>query len=354
MGRSAFRAPAEERQSQPLAVDLFAGAGGATLGMERAGLRVVAAVEIDRDACATYRANHPEVHLMEGDICTVDPAPLAEEAAFGRGQLALLKACAPCQGFSTLGHSALDDERNDLVLETWRFISAWRPASFVFENVPGIRHDDRLRRVLRQARAIGYGVRTYLVDAVEFGVPQRRRRHVVVGVRSKAQSELPGSLPRKPTSVTDYTTVGHAFQRLVSSQDDQLNRHRKSRATTLQRIRAVPVGGSRFDLPDELVLSCHKALTRTAAFGPYSRMCADQPAPTLTTRCTTPACGQFVHPTADRGITLREAAVLQSFPSDYNFVGGYDSVERQIGNAVPAPMAEGICAATLELVEATG
>jgi DNA (cytosine-5)-methyltransferase 1 len=257
------------------------------------------------------------------------------DAGMGNRRLDLLKACPPCQGFSTLGTCDPKDPRNDLISEVWRFVSALRPRAVMVENVPGLRKDARLRKLIRQLRSAGYGVREYLEDAVAFGVPQRRRRLIVVAVERVSRAMLPERL--SPNRSRPRRTVGEALK-LATRAGDPLQQHRALRPRTLERIRAVPVGGGRFDLPPKLRLACHSAIGQHATSS-YGRLRANEPAPTITTRCTTPACGRFVHPNKDRGLTLREAALLQSFPRHYAFVGGYDSIERQIGNALPPPMA---------------
>lgn len=331
---------ASKSKSKLTAVDLFAGAGGATEGLRRAGIAVVAAVELDKDASMSYRLNHPRVRLYESDIRDIDAAGVRDQLGLVRGELDILKACPPCQGFSTLGKEDPSDPRNDLTTEVWRFVKEFLPKAFVLENVPGIKGDYRLERLISQATEIGYIVRTFDVNAANLGVPQRRLRYIVFGVRGhRAGSRL--MKLNEVKSIYARTTAGSALKNVASKVkvDDPLNRHRASNAKTLERIRAVPVGGNRFDLPDHLVLPCHAKMKGRSAGGPYGRIILDAPAPTMTTRCTTPSCGSFIHPSEDRGITLREAAVLQTFPLNYRFAGGYNSIEKQIGNAVPVKMA---------------
>jgi DNA (cytosine-5)-methyltransferase 1 len=164
----------------------------------------------------------------------------------------------------------------------------------------------------------------------------------VIGVSRRVRRTLPDDLVELlPAGFhRDLVTVGQAFAALeeFKASSDPLNRHRQLTGPVEARVAAVPVNGTRFDLPEELVLNCHKKLKGNHArnaTASYGRLRLNAPAPTMTTRCTTPACGSFIHPTENRGITLREAAVLQTFPADYRFCGGYDSIERQIGNAVP-------------------
>lgn len=336
------------------AIDLFCGAGGSTAGLRSAGYQVLVGVEFDEDAAATYRANHRDVRLYENDINTIDPETVLAELGIAPGELTLLNACPPCQGFSTLGTRRDDDERNDLILSVWPWIKAFRPKAFIVENVPGIQTDHRLARVLRLARRNGYGVKEYRVEAVDFGVPQNRVRHIVVGVAGLSKSEMPDHLTellpdrliaRRPKPVK------HVFQRSarLDQDKDPLHRWRELKPKTLRRIQAVPVGGGRHDLPKELQLDCHKRLGSRHASSVYGRMRLEEPAPTMTTRCTSPSCGAFVHPTEHRGISLREAALIQTFPPNYKFCGAYGSIERQIGNAVPVRMAEALGLAVLSL-----
>jgi DNA (cytosine-5)-methyltransferase 1 len=329
----------------PTAVDLFAGAGGASVGLASAGFDVVGAVENDRDAANSFALNHVEAHLDRRDIRRVDPAEFMAAIKLDRGALTLLKSCPPCQGFSSLGSQDDEDPRNDLVAQTWRFAQVLRPAAVLVENVPGLQSDARFATMIAQANAAGYWVCTTVVDAVAFGVPQHRKRLIVVAIRGRK----PGSVPESLLSLlpadfdTEERTAGPALSAAGPVDGrDSLHRARTPRAATLERIRAVPVGGSRFDLPPEQQLACHQKLGTRSATSSYGRVNADKPAPTMTTRCTTPACGRFIHPTEPRGLTLREAALLQTFPSSYQFSGGYDSVERQIGNAVPTRMAAGL------------
>lgn len=331
--------------NRPLtAVDLFAGAGGATMGLKRAGWSVLGAVENDSLAAASYRANHPEVLLRDEDIEDVDAANLRAELGLERGDLGMLKACPPCQGYSSLGKRVPDDPRNDLVTEVWRFFREFRPHLLLLENVPGLRADARLASLLRRIRALGWGARSYVVDAVDFGVPQRRRRLIVLAAKGKRAAELPSTLQSAVPEDFDLTPRPSRSALSLAGclwNDDPLHKDRPRSARVKERIQAVPEGGTRFDLPDELKLACHDDIARSAT-GSYGRIKLDGPAPTMTTRCTTPSCGSFIHPAENRSITLREAALLQTFPTDYTFVGGPGSIERQIGNAVPVKLVEAL------------
>ncbi|WP_412519733.1 DNA cytosine methyltransferase [Actinomadura madurae] len=324
-------------------MDLFAGAGGATAGLRQAGISVLGAVENDPQAVESFRANHPEVLLKSCDIRLVDPEAFRRELGLRRGSLDLLKACPPCQGFSSLASGEIDESRNDLVLDIANFVLSFKPRVILLENVPGLARDNRLSQLLEQLSAEGYRFRQYRVDASTLGVPQRRKRLIVLGVSRAVRRQLPEVIAEMIPDSFDLTktTVGDVLQELEWHilPDDPLNRYRNSSPEVAARIAAVPINGNRFDLPREHQLACHKRLSGRRATASYGRIRLDDLAPTMTTRCTTPACGTFIHPTKNRGLTLREAAAFQTFPPTYRFIGHYGSIEQQIGNAVPVRMA---------------
>ncbi|MGW2921837.1 DNA cytosine methyltransferase [Streptomyces angustmyceticus] len=327
------------------AVDLFAGAGGATRGLRDAGFRVLAAVENDIEAAETYRANHPRVFLFSEDIRNVTPEEMMQAANLKPGDLDLLKACPPCQGYSTLAKGEIDESRNDLVLDVARFVESLLPKLVLLENVPGLQKDRRMRDLLDRLSKVGYQFSASVTDATLFGVPQKRKRFILFGVRGDGIAEFTSLLELLPPRFGSVnTTAGKALERLARYRrtSDPLDIYRKSTPEVIGRIASIPVGGNRFDLPEEHQLTCHKKLSNRSAASSYGRVKLNEPAPTMTTRCTTPACGTFVHPTENRGLTLREAAAFQTFPVRYKFLGNYGSIERQIGNAVPVRMAKGL------------
>jgi DNA (cytosine-5)-methyltransferase 1 len=344
----------------PTAIDLFAGAGGATQGLRDAGFDVVAAVENDADAAATWRLNQPGA-MLERDVRLVSAEQLRTAGGLVSDQrLDLLKACPPCQGFSSLrGDRDPDERRNDLVLDTLRLVEELSPRAVLLENVPGLRRDSRFAKLTAGMRELEYGLVDFIVEASSLGVPQRRRRLVIVavhkldGIPSGIDTLVPPARRRPPL------TAGAALSALAAQlpAEDPAHVWRRSRGAVAERIRAVPVGGSRFDLPEHLQLACHRRLktksgaVNRSATGSYGRVRQDEPAPTMTTRCTTPACGSFIHPTEPRGLSLREAAALQTFPASYRWHGGYDSIERQIGNAVPVWMAQALGEAVARLLD---
>ncbi len=271
---------------------------------------------------------------------------LLRQAALVRGELDLLKACPPCQGFSSLAKGVVDEKRNDLVLDTFRFIDSLYPRVVLLENVPGLARDRRLPQLRGLLEDAGYNLWTSTLDAADFGVPQRRKRFICFAVREDLNFAFHGAFADLLPSrfKTARRSAGQALAQLgrYAKPDDPLNVHRKNSNAVEARIAAIPAGGNRFDLPEEHQLACHKRLASRNAASSYGRIKLDEPAPTMTTRCTTPACGTFIHPTENRGLTLREAATFQTFPVGYKFSGYYGSIERQIGNAVPVRMAKGL------------
>lgn len=336
---------------KPTAMDLFAGAGGLTTGLKLAGFRVCAAVELDQRAAATFRANHPRVHLEPSDIRGVKCAQLMKTLGLKKGELDLLAGCPPCQGFSRLSTrngEALKDDRNDLVFEFVRFVRAFLPKAVMFENVPGLMRNERFREVEQQLRALGYSIETNVLDAADYGVPQRRRRLIVLGARDRRR--LSWAEP-----CNEHRTVREAFTVVTArpgTSGDPIHDLPVQHSEQVQAlIRAVPEdGGGRLDLPQDMRLECHK---RTNGFRDvYGRMRWDAPSPTITSGCVNPSKGRFLHPTEHRAITLREAAILQGFPVDYVFLPehGKGAIAAMIGNALPPPFIAALAKAIREML----
>jgi DNA (cytosine-5)-methyltransferase 1 len=305
-----------------------------TLGLKRARFRVLAGVEIEPLAAATYHDNHPKVHLWRQDIRNLSVAEIMRRLDLRPGMLDLLAGCPPCQGFSTIrtrngGRPAADD-RNDLVLEFVRLARGLRPKAIMLENVPGLASDQRFLGLCERLREFGFVVEHRVRNAADFGVPQRRRRLILLAGRG-ASVAFPGASAGR-------RTVRDVISELASpgATGDPLHDLIELRtAAVLQRIQAVPKdGGSRSDLGgDQLV--CHRKFD--GFHDVYGRMHWDRVAPTITSGCINPSKGRYLHPEQDRAITLREAALLQGFPPGYRFSldrGKYRAAE-MIGNALP-------------------
>ncbi|MGU3465570.1 DNA cytosine methyltransferase [Methylobacterium sp. C33D] len=336
------------------AVDLFCGSGAVTTGLSRT-FDVVAAVDNDATACRTYKANHPGVRLFERDITELDPFEILE-AVPAAADLDLLVVCAPCQPFSNQNRRKAADPRASLILQAARYAQALNPTGILFENVPGLAGSSGVYTELSRAMAaVGYVVgRPRRVNAADLGVPQRRIRCVMFAARSAERvarfETAEWSAPR-----TTVAQAIRALKRLESGEtdpDDPLHAARRHAPIALRRLRSIPAdGGSRSSLPPELRLKCHE---NTHGYPDvYGRMAWDDVAPTLTTGCTDVTRGRFAHPEQDRAITLREAALLQTFPPKYVFHGAYKEITTQIGNAVPVTMVAAMVPAILDALAST-
>lgn len=320
---------------KPTAIDLFAGAGGVTLGLRLGGFRVLAAVENDPLAADTYRLNHPGVVLWEQDIETLRPKSVMNELGLRRGELDVLAACPPCQGYSTMrtrnGGKRNRDPHKLLILEVLRFVRALNPRQILLENVPRLAIDRRFAQFRMELGRYGYNVRHQVLNARDYGVAQRRRRLVLIASRLGEPNFAKPANARR--------TVKQAIGSLITpaSSKDPVHNYDVRRARNVQKLIAlIPKnGGSRMALGRKAQLLCHRKLD--GFFDVYGRMAWDDQAPTITGGCINPSKGRFLHPQANRAITLREAALLQSFPRSYRFpmYKGHYAVALLIGNAMP-------------------
>lgn len=329
------------------AVDLFSGSGAVTAALTRNDYEVVVAIDNDPVACRTYAANHKDVLLLREDIVEVDPT--THEAFTAIGHIDLLVVCAPCQPFSSQNRRRGEhDHRASLLLEAVKFARALQPRCILFENVPGHASPanlailERLREELLEA---GYTLsEPRRIDAGDLGVPQRRIRCVMVAAPDAATAANFATwvLPNARTTVRDAIGDLRPLENGARDLCDPLHYARVHRDVVLRRLECIPAdGGSRSSLPAELELVCHRG--RPTSFSDvYGRMVWDGVSPTLTTGCTDLTRGRFAHPAQDRAITLREAALLQTFPPDYRFEGTKSQIARQIGNAVPVGMVEAL------------
>jgi DNA (cytosine-5)-methyltransferase 1 len=355
-------------------VDLFAGCGGMTRGFEDSGeFRSVFAVEFDRDAAATYAANFGE-HVSGGPIEDVAVFPAADVVIGG----------PPCQGFSPLNREAVGFERRGLWREYLRALSAIEPRAFVMENVPELLRSAEFAEFQKRAESLGFKVESQILNAADFGVPQRRRRAIVIGVREgsipwpapthadpnagpQPNPANPSSfvtqrvtndygLPPAPGDREPWVTFRSAVDGLPLQPDGRSwHRARNPRPESVRRYKAVPRdGGDRFAMQrnldraglGDLVPNCwrNKPTGTTDVFG---RLWWDRPAITIRTEFYKPEKGRYLHPSAHRPITIREAARLMSFSDDFVLPEdqSMSSIARQVGNAVPPLLARRIAEA---------
>lgn len=322
--------------SRPTAIDLFSGAGGLTLGLRQAGFAVLGAIENDPVAVDSYSLNHAATHVWVADIREVSASSLMADLDLSSGDLDLLAGCPPCQGFSALRTRRkvpfADDPRNDLIREFTRFAEALRPKAIMLENVPGLANDPRFEQLLGTLKELGYSLSWQVVDAADYGVPQRRHRLILLGLRGANAPSLPRK--RRGARATVRRAIAHLGH--PGESGDPLHDLPERRSTAIQAlIRKVPRnGGSRRDVKG-WSLACHQ---RCDGFGDvYGRMAWDDVAPTITSGCHNPSRGRFLHPSEHRAITLREAALLQTFPLRYRFslARGKEHAALLIGNALP-------------------
>lgn len=324
-------------QARPTAVDLFCGCGGLTQGLKKAGFSVVGAVDNDPLSVQTYTANHPEVYVVENDIRNVTVGSFKKMVGLRKGELDLLAGCPPCQGFSTLrtlnGAVNVEDSRNDLLFEFQRFIQELRPKAVMMENVPGLERDRRFNKFCKWMEQLGYHGNHQILNAADYRVPQRRRRLIYL---AGLGGPIPFALP-SPSKKTVRDAIG-SLSRPGASGDPVHDIPERRTKKVLDLIKRIPKnGGGRSDLPDDEQLECHRKCDGFHDI--YGRMSWDDLAPTITGGCFNPSKGRFLHPSQNRAITMREAALLQGFPRRYKFptVERKCSVALMIGNALPPP-----------------
>lgn len=334
--------------------DAFAGAGGFSLAASRAGYGLAFAMEKNRHAIATYRSNFCKSAdgpiLFEGDIAGMAPRSVrAALEAKGRNGCDLLLGGPPCQGFSThrIKGAGVADQRNELIGVYFGLVRELRPTAFLMENVPGMlwpRHARHLERLYAEGAAAGYHLyEPAVLDARDYGAPQRRRRVFVLGVVldapiadfawPPAPSHGDAAARALDPELSPWRSCAAAFA--PSWDGDPNDLHMNHSPELVEAFARTPHnGGSRAQ--SGRTLSCHR--DHDGHSDVYGRIDPSQPAPTMTTACINPSKGRFVHPTRDHGITVRQAARIQGFPDDFVFHGGLMAAGAQVGNAVPVAL----------------
>jgi DNA (cytosine-5)-methyltransferase 1 len=317
------------------------------LAANKAGLDVVAAIELNKNACNTYRTNlakRKTTTLYQGDILEIDSVKF-REAHFPSGvECDVVLGGPPCQGFSVhrINDAGINDPRNELIHRYFQFVTELQPKVFLMENVPGIlwaRHKDYLEAFYSRGRAAGYQIEDPVVlDARDFGVPQRRKRVFILGIRSDLNLSIEWpplpthtGVPTKELGLKPWKSASTVLNRPIKAGDVN-NIHMNHTSELVEVFRSTPPnGGSRSQ--SSRVLACH--LAHNGHKDVYGRINPSEPAPTMTTACINPSKGRFLHPTEHHGITVRHAARFQTFPDWFVFSGGLIASGEQIGNAVP-------------------
>lgn len=325
------------------AVDLFCGVGGLTRGLINGGVNVAAGVDTDRNCEFSYEANNKSQFVCK-DVAEYESADFLD--AFDKQGVSLLAGCAPCQSFSTYSRGRRAGSRvNDwqLVDEFARLIREAQPHLVTMENVPPLIQKDVFKRFL--ASLPNYHIAYGVFQCAELGIPQSRKRLVLVASRLG-----PIELPRPLDEVRTVRQAIAQFRNIEAGEsdpNDPMHTACRLSAKNLQRIRHSIPGGTWRDWPRELLAPCHARDSGATYPSVYGRMEWDAPGPTITTQCFGYGNGRFGHPEQDRAITLREAATLQTFPADYQFLfageaPSFAKLGRLIGNAVPVKLGEKI------------
>ncbi|MBD3337614.1 MAG: DNA (cytosine-5-)-methyltransferase [Candidatus Lokiarchaeota archaeon] len=316
------------------AIDLFSGVGGLSVGLQQAGFQIKLAIENDENAIKAYRLNHPETKVLAKDIRKIRHFEikkwLKEET------LHLLAGCPPCQGFSVMRRlnrkRSIRDNRNSLVLEFFRLVNELKPLTIMMENVPGLINYYLFKNGVRELKRIGYNPNVEIVDVKDYGVPQKRKRLVLVG-------SILGNLEITKPNIP-HLTVREAIAHLpkIDSSNDPIHKITAVHIPRIQEmINKIPLnGGSKKDLPEKYALECHKK--KNIGFNDvYGRLKWDDYSSTITGGCLNPSKGRFLHPTENRCISAREAALLQTFPENYKFPIDIPktALALLIGNALP-------------------
>lgn len=343
-------------------IDLFSGAGGMSCGLEMAGWQCLLGIDHDHAAIETFQYNHPQAKVVSGDICKISTEQI--HSSINYTKVDLICGGPPCQGFSTIGQNNHQDERNFLFFEFLRIVESLKPDYIIMENVTGLlskKNEHILRRIVKSFTDLNYTIDVKVLSSNHYGVPEKRRRTIFLGNKFGVKNIYPSKMFRdSELDIGDLPlprTVGWAFNTLLESDGKKLNhdvtRAQISNDLERERISHIPEGKSvRYEkdqiayLPKRIWFdvdwqNIHEERFREAKLNRlHSQNCAN----TINTSRTT-----YYHPTENRYLTAREAAAIQSFPSDYFFCGTLTQQWRQIGNAVPPLLAKAIGESILSL-----
>ncbi len=317
-------------------VDFFCGAGGLTQGLNEAGLQVILGIDNDASVKQTFEENN-DAKFLEADLRQLNFSTIKKYLKLKKSDSLVFVGCAPCQPFSKINLSESKDSKEDLLLEFGQAIAEFKPDFVMSENVPAIKNRKVFERFISLLKRQGYQYTYAIVNSFDYGVPQNRKRLVLLATRHSKKLIF----PRPPeVHVTVRDAISHYPPIKAGESHPAVPNHscRGLSERNLKRIRSTPIdGGIRISWSKRLWLECHKGCTGFKDV--YGRMSWDKPGPTITTKSHSLSNGRFGHPEQDRAISLREAAALQTFPDDYFFYGSTETVSRHIGNAVPPSLA---------------
>jgi len=344
MRKRYIKSPKKATSLRISAVDLFCGAGGLTHGLEKSGIAVKLGIDIDIACEYPYSANNKASFLLKS-VDDIGVTELLE--AYNETDLKLLAGCAPCQTFSTYYQKAdSSDKRWWLLLQFSRLIKEAEPELVTMENVPGLMDQDVFREFVDDLEEKNYHVDYKVVNCAEYGLPQQRNRLVLLASQLGPIKLLsPKEFKRKAKTVKEAIGKLPAIEAGAIDPKDPLHQSSSLSETNYQRILVSKPGGTWRDWPDELVTDCHKKKSGKTYPSVYGRMSWHGPAPTITTQFFGFGNGRFGHPEQNRAISLREGAILQSFPKRYKFTAPGEPISKKvlgrlIGNAVPVKLGE--------------
>lgn len=325
------------------AVDLFCGVGGLTAGLIKSGIKVKAGYDIAEECYFAYEHNNKAIFVHK-DVAEVTASEIS--SWYSKGSIRLLAGCAPCQPFSTYnqGKDTTKDKKWPLLYHFSRLIKEVKPELVTMENVPEVIKHKVYQDFIDELKLLGYAVFSKEVACVQYGIPQTRKRHVVLASKIGYIELLPPT-HIKPVTVKQVISKLEPLHAGEKSTKDPLHIAAKLSELNLQRIKKSIPGGTWRDWPEDLIAECHKKQSGKSYPAVYGRMEWDKPAPTMTTLCFGFGNGRFGHPEQNRGISLREAALFQTFPKNYQFTEtpskiNFKGVGRMIGNAVPVRLGE--------------
>jgi DNA (cytosine-5)-methyltransferase 1 len=336
------------------AVELFSGAGGLSLGLNKAGFKVVLANEIERDFAKTYVNNHTKTKMLNDDIRKINFKKELQKLNIKK--ISLVSGGPPCQGFSTLGSKNEKDNRNNLFYEFLRVVAELNPNYVIFENVAGFKtmyQGKVYKELLSKLDKLGFNSTTTILDVSDFGLPQKRLRTIILAWKKELNKvflptathlfgkisliEAISDLPPIKTngSSQEYHQVANNYQKKLRGNCQMLTEHNAANygAKMQEILSLVPQGGSINDLPKRLRPKSYFSNT-------YARLLPGEVAPTITRNFGTPSSSRCIHPFQNRALSTREGARLQGFPDNYAFYGSKTSKNLQIGNAVPPVLGE--------------
>ena len=328
------------------AVDLFCGAGGLTRGLRAAGIDVRLGVDLDPSCEYPYAFNNKTRFLLKS-VDSLEPREIEE--TWKKADFSLLAGCAPCQPFSLYSQGRSDevDGRWNLLAQFQRLVSETSPTLVTMENVPRLAEQKIFSDFIAALEEVGYHVSARVVKSADYGVPQKRERLVLIASRLGPVELIPPTHAKRPRTVRQTIATLPPLGAGEEHPEDPLHQTAGLSATNLRRIKASRPGGTWRDWDANLVAKCHRKRTGKTYPSVYGRMGWDEPAPTMTTQFFGFGNGRFGHPEQDRAISLREGAIIQSFPRQYRFVKPgqpihFKTLGRLIGNAVPVKLGEAI------------